>query len=62
MNSIECCAICAWRETCQKKFSLSGSSLHCPEFVRDISIKILLSEEDKVKKPKELEEENNGNP
>ncbi len=38
MQKIEACAICAWRQNCQKKFSLSGRSLHCPEFVRDISI------------------------
>jgi hypothetical protein len=33
------CAICAWRETCQKKFSLSGRDVNCPEYTRDISIK-----------------------
>ncbi len=33
------CAVCAWRETCQKKFTVSGKDIRCPEFVRDISIK-----------------------
>lgn len=33
------CAICAWRATCQKKFSVSGSSMYCPDFVRDVTIK-----------------------
>lgn len=33
------CAICAWRATCRKKFSLSGKDMRCPDFVRDISIK-----------------------
>lgn len=33
------CAICAWRATCQKKFSLSGRSTYCPDFVRDVTIK-----------------------
>ncbi len=57
MEKIECCAICAWRETCHKKFTISGKSIHCPEFVRDISIK--LSEEETIEKQglKKLEEE-----
>jgi hypothetical protein len=33
------CAICAWRATCQKKFTISGRDLRCAEFVRDVSIK-----------------------
>jgi hypothetical protein len=33
------CAICAWKATCQKKFSVSGSDIKCADFVKDISIK-----------------------
>jgi len=33
------CAVCAWRATCQKKFSVSGKDLKCAEFVKDVSIK-----------------------
>jgi hypothetical protein len=33
------CAICAWRATCQKKFSVSGRDMRCAEFVRDVLIK-----------------------
>jgi hypothetical protein len=33
------CAVCAWRATCQKKFSVSGKDMKCADFVRDISIK-----------------------
>jgi len=44
------CAICAWRETCQKKFTVSGKDIRCPEFVRDISIKEP-SEKAEEKKP-----------
>lgn len=33
------CAICAWRASCKKKFSLSGKDMRCPDFVRDVSIK-----------------------
>ncbi len=33
------CSVCAWRETCQKKFSVSGKDMRCPEYVRDLQIK-----------------------
>ena len=36
------CSICAWRENCQKRFSMSTDTLgnvHCPDYTRDISIK-----------------------
>jgi len=29
------CAVCAWRETCQKKFTIKESSPHCADFSRD---------------------------
>ncbi len=32
------CAICAWRIACQKKFSISGRDMRCPDFVKDITI------------------------
>lgn len=34
----EICVICAWRATCQKKFSISGRDIKCPDFVRDLSL------------------------
>jgi hypothetical protein len=33
------CIICAYRETCQKKFSISGKDMNCPDFAKDISIR-----------------------
>jgi hypothetical protein len=33
------CAVCAWRAACQKKFSISGKDVRCPDFVKDMSIK-----------------------
>ena len=36
------CAICAWRENCQKRFSVSTDALgnvHCPDYTRDLKIK-----------------------
>ena len=61
MAERDICAVCAWRGTCNKKFSISGKGLHCTDFVRDIT---LGSEEesgeeftDFKKKPEEEEEE-----
>ena len=31
------CLVCAWRETCAKKYSFTGQ--HCLEFTRDITLK-----------------------
>lgn len=39
MSTTLICAICAWRATCQKKFSVSGKDMRCAEFVRDVTIK-----------------------
>ncbi len=39
------CAVCAWRATCQKKFSVSGSDMRCADFVKDLAIKEKDSEE-----------------
>ncbi len=35
----EDCAVCAWREDCQKKFSLSGRDMRCPDFALDVRVK-----------------------
>jgi len=37
-NTPEICAICAWRANCQKKFSISGKDIRCPDFTKDVSI------------------------
>ncbi|TLN24279.1 hypothetical protein FDZ71_02025 [bacterium] len=29
------CVVCAWRETCQKKFMTDRTEAHCPDFTRD---------------------------
>ncbi len=46
---VNICAVCAWRETCNKKFSMSGSDASCSDFVKDVSIKDNKEEEDKAK-------------
>lgn len=43
------CVICAWRATCQKQFSLRAGE-KCPEFVRDVTIKIEEEEEEEKEK------------
>ncbi|OHE55988.1 MAG: hypothetical protein A2Z47_00860 [Thermodesulfovibrio sp. RBG_19FT_COMBO_42_12] len=55
-TEISICAVCAWRATCQKKFSVSGKDLRCAEFVKDISIKEELEEE----KPEEEKKDKKG--
>ena len=35
----EICVLCAWRENCNKKFSVSGRDVRCPDFVKDLNIK-----------------------
>jgi hypothetical protein len=31
------CLVCAWRETCVKRFSFTGQ--HCLEYTRDLTLK-----------------------
>ena len=38
MASTNICAICAWRADCQKKFSISGKDISCPDFSKDLLI------------------------
>jgi hypothetical protein len=45
----ELCIYCAWRESCQKKFSISGRDIRCADFVKDLSIKEEPEEKDKGK-------------
>jgi hypothetical protein len=46
------CIICAWRATCQKQFSLKAGQ-KCPDFVRDVTVKIEEEEEEETKEKKE---------
>lgn len=49
---MDICAVCAWRETCQKKFSISGKDVRCPDFAKDVTIKDS-AEKDTEKEKKE---------
>jgi len=46
------CATCAGRETCQKKFSVSGKDIRRAEFVKDALIKEEQEEETEGKEKK----------
>jgi hypothetical protein len=47
-KSAEICSVCAWRETCRKKFSLSGRDVRCPDFVEDVSFEREPGQEEKT--------------
>ena len=36
-REVSICLVCAWRETCVKRFSFTGQ--HCLEYTRDLTIK-----------------------
>ncbi|MCE5210062.1 MAG: cytidylate kinase-like family protein [Deltaproteobacteria bacterium] len=47
------CGICAWRRECQKRFKLSTDAFlgsHCPDYTRDLSIKMAATEESEDEK------------
>jgi len=55
------CAVCAWRGTCNKKYSISGKAVRCPDFVRDVTLgteEEFEKEGTSFKKRPEEEEEN----
>jgi hypothetical protein len=34
------CVVCAWRQTCNKKFSMDGSTTtRCPDYTRDVTLR-----------------------
>lgn len=37
--SRQSCAVCAWRENCNKRFSVCDGGARCPDFSRDVSIR-----------------------
>lgn len=50
--SAQICIVCAWRATCQKKFSMSGRDARCPDFVKDVSIGVDDKEEQEQEEKK----------
>lgn len=47
MSSVQNCLICAWREHCAKRFSVSDSGARCPDFSRDVRVKLKSDDEEK---------------
>ncbi len=47
------CAICAWRENCNKRFSVSDGGARCPDFSRDVSIR---DNDENTEKPTDTKE------
>ena len=44
------CVICAWRQTCNKKFLMDGASTtRCPDFTKDVTLKIDYDPEDSTR-------------
>ena len=40
MDDRTICVICAWRQTCNKKFSMDGATTtKCRDFTRDVTLK-----------------------
>lgn len=38
--SRQSCAVCAWRETCAKRFCVTDGGARCPDYSRDVAIKM----------------------
>ena len=45
------CAICAWRENCAKKFSVTDGGARCPDFCRDLTIRPPAERSEGTEKP-----------
>jgi len=41
------CVICAWRGNCAKRFSVSDGGARCPDFSRDVTVKVQVLEAEK---------------
>lgn len=37
-ETLRICSVCAWRATCQKKFSVSGHDVNCTDFTEDMTL------------------------
>lgn len=53
--SRQSCAVCAWRENCNKRFSVCDGGARCPDFSRDVGIKDIDEDTHKPTESKELQ-------
>jgi hypothetical protein len=50
------CVLCAWRRTCNKKFSVDGTTTtKCPEYTKDVTLEAPATD-----KPETLEKQDGG--
>jgi len=54
MKTVQSCVLCAWRANCAKRFSISDGGARCPDFSRDVSIKVQPCEADETSSKEEL--------
>lgn len=52
--STQSCVVCAWRGSCNKRFSVADGGAKCPDFSRDVSIKNVEEQVEKQLENKEL--------
>ena len=54
-NGHTICVTCAWRQTCNKKFSMDGATTtRCPEYTRDVTLRPPPSDKEKDEKEEEV--------
>jgi hypothetical protein len=47
------CVVCAWRQTCNKKFSMDGATTtRCPDYTRDVTLREAPPEQEEEEKKK----------
>ena len=47
-NDRSLCVMCAWRRTCNKKFTMDGATTtRCPEYTKDVTLKAPPDDESK---------------
>lgn len=55
-NPKQSCVLCAWRETCAKRFNEPTGGARCPDFSRDLKIKETVEKKEDEVKEEEFEE------
>ena len=52
-NDRTLCVVCAWRATCNKKFTMDGATTtRCPDFTKDLTLRTSEKREDQTEKEK----------
>jgi hypothetical protein len=52
-NDRTLCVVCAWRATCNKKFTMDGATTtRCADFTKDLTLRTSEEREDQTEKEK----------